>query len=79
LLVAVPVLLGSLARIPVGILADRFGGRLVFTFLMLLVIIPAFVTPMAGSYRQLLLSGFFLRIAAWLRSISITFVVLPTR
>src|ERR1700674_4626815 len=60
LLVAVPVLLGSLARIPVGMLADRFGGRLVFTILMLLVIVPAFVTPMAGSYEQLLLGGFFL-------------------
>ena len=27
LLVAIPVLLGSLARIPMGILTDRFGGR----------------------------------------------------
>src|SRR5579871_4787728 len=54
LMVAVPVLLGSLARIPVGMLADRFGGRLVFSVLMLLVCIPAFLTPMAGSYSQLL-------------------------
>src|SRR5579863_2676280 len=63
LLVAVPVLLGSLARIPVGMLADRFGGRLVFSCLMLLVCIPAFVTPLSGSYQQLLLSGFFLGLA----------------
>ena len=34
LLVAVPVLLGSLARLPMGILTDRFGGRLVFTALL---------------------------------------------
>ena len=27
LLVAVPVLLGSLARLPIGMLADRLGGR----------------------------------------------------
>jgi len=33
LLVAVPVLLGSLARLPTGILTDRFGGRIVFTLL----------------------------------------------
>ena len=31
LLVAVPVLLGSLARLPMGMLTDRFGGRLVFS------------------------------------------------
>src|SRR5215207_9308135 len=33
LLVAVPVLLGSLARLPMGILTDRFGGRVMFTLL----------------------------------------------
>ena len=36
-LVAVPVLLGSLARLPMGMLTDRFGGRLVFTVLFFLV------------------------------------------
>jgi MFS transporter, NNP family, nitrate/nitrite transporter len=41
LLVAVPMLLGSLARLPVGMLADRFGGRAVFAALMLLVAVPA--------------------------------------
>ena len=35
-LVAVPVLLGSLARIPMGMLTDRFGGRIVFSALMFL-------------------------------------------
>src|SRR5690349_5581308 len=40
LLVAVPVLLGSLARIPMGILTDRFGGRKVFTALLLFTLLP---------------------------------------
>ena len=40
LLIAVPVLLGSLGRLPVGLLADRFGGRAVFTALMLLAALP---------------------------------------
>ena len=34
LLVAVPVLLGSLARILMGALTDRFGGRWIFCILM---------------------------------------------
>ena len=34
LLVAVPVLLGSLARLPMGMLTDRFGGRIMFALLM---------------------------------------------
>ena len=52
-LVAVPVLLGSLARIPIGMLADRFGGQLVFTALMFFVVIPVALVPAAGSYRNL--------------------------
>ena len=63
LLIAVPVLLGSLARIPVGMLADRFGGRRVFALLMLLVSIPAWLTPLARNYNELLLAGFFLGLA----------------
>src|SRR5512146_1928006 len=39
-LVAVPVLLGALARIPMGMLTDRFGGRAVFTILMFFVAVP---------------------------------------
>jgi len=48
------VLLGSLGRLPVGMLADRFGGRLVFSLLMLLVAVPAWLVPNAVSFRGLL-------------------------
>jgi NNP family nitrate/nitrite transporter-like MFS transporter len=63
LLVAVPVLLGSLGRLPVGMLADRFGGRAVFTAVMLMVAVPAWLVPMADSYERLLAVAFFLGIA----------------
>ncbi len=62
-LVAVPVLLGALARIPVGLLADRFGGRWVFSILMVAVAIPAWLVPAASSYRSLLVVAFFLGLA----------------
>src|SRR3546814_1326724 len=35
LLVGMPILTGALSRLPLGILADRIGGRIVFTVLML--------------------------------------------
>ena len=41
--IAIPVLLGSLGRIPLGILTDRFGGRIIFSLVMLFSIIPAFL------------------------------------
>jgi nitrate/nitrite transporter NarK len=49
-LVAVPVLLGALARIPIGMLADRFGGRVVFTVLMFFVAVPVALVPAATSF-----------------------------
>src|SRR6188508_2564158 len=53
LLVAVPVLLGSLARLPMGILTDRFGGRLVFTALIAFSSVAAFVVSLTSSYGSL--------------------------
>src|SRR5688500_12306405 len=53
LLIAVPVLLGSLARIPLRILTDRFGGRIVFTVLFFVVAISAALVPLAGDFNQL--------------------------
>src|SRR5215217_7978813 len=60
LLVSVPVLLGSIGRFPVGLLADRFGGRAVFAVLLVLTAIPAWLVPAAKSYEDLLTVAFFL-------------------
>jgi NNP family nitrate/nitrite transporter-like MFS transporter len=62
-LVAVPVLLGSLARLPIGMLTDRFGGRLIFSLLFLFVAVAAWLVPHAESYPQLLGFGFLLGLA----------------
>jgi NNP family nitrate/nitrite transporter-like MFS transporter len=40
MMIAVPVLLGSLLRIPLGVMTDRYGGRRVFTGLMAVTLIP---------------------------------------
>ena len=63
LLVAVPVLLGALARIPVGLLTDRFGGRIVFTVLFVIVAAPTWLTASAHTYAQLVTCAFFLGLA----------------
>lgn len=49
LLIAVPVLLGSVFRIPMGILTDRFAGRIVFTALMAFSIVPVLFMGTADS------------------------------
>jgi NNP family nitrate/nitrite transporter-like MFS transporter len=60
--IAVPVLLGSLGRIPLGMLTDRFGGRRVFSAVMLCTIVPAVLMGFVSSYSQLLLFGVFVGI-----------------
>jgi NNP family nitrate/nitrite transporter-like MFS transporter len=47
------VILGALARIPAGLLTDRFGGRLIFALLILISAAAAFLVPHAGSYSTL--------------------------
>jgi MFS transporter, NNP family, nitrate/nitrite transporter len=63
LMVAIPVLLGALGRIPAGMLADRFGGRRVFAALLILAAIPATFIGVSNNYFQLIGLGLFLGIA----------------
>jgi len=60
---AVPVLLGSLGRIPLGMLTDRFGGRLTFSAVMAFSIVPAILMGFVTETWQLLFCGFFAGIA----------------
>ena len=71
---AIPVLLGSLGRIPLGLLTDRFGGRKVFTATMTASVFAALLMGEVNSYSQLLLFGFFTGIALASFSIGVAFV-----
>jgi NNP family nitrate/nitrite transporter-like MFS transporter len=71
---AIPVLLGSLGRIPLGMLADRLGGRKVFTWTMVLSVAAAVLMGKVQSYPQLLLFGFFTGIALASFSVGVAFV-----
>ena len=76
LLVAVPVLVGSLGRIVVGALTDRYGGRVMFPLISALTILPVlFIAFFAlDSYALLLVGGFFLGIAGTVFAVGVPFV-----
>lgn len=57
LLTATPVLTGALFRLPLGIWTDRFGGRAVMTFLLLICAPPVWLTSYANQFWQFLLLG----------------------
>jgi len=49
-LIGIPVLSGSIMRLPLGMLTDKYGGRPVYTILMLLTAIPMFMLSTANDY-----------------------------
>lgn len=71
--IAVPILLGSLGRIPLGILTDRFGGRLIFPLVMAASIIPALLIGSATSFAAVVAYGFFIGIALASFSVGVAF------
>jgi len=76
LLVAVPVIVGSLGRIPVGALADRFGGRVMSPLVAVATIVPVLFLGSLGldSYVTLLFGGFFLGIGGTAFAVGVPFV-----
>jgi len=72
-LVATPILTGSLTRLPLGLLSDRFGGRLVFFIQMLLVAIPTYGLAFATEYWQYLVVGLFVGLAGGSFAIGIAY------
>src|SRR5689334_5740772 len=74
LLVAIPVLLGSLARLPMGVLTDRYGGRAIFSILMAVVAIPVWMVPQQATYSGLLIVAFLLGLAGSSFAIGVGYV-----
>src|SRR5699024_3155213 len=76
LLVAVPVIVGSLGRIPVGALTDAYGGRIMFVMISVATIVPVLVIGFfeVHSYVGRLIGGFSLGIAGTTFAVGVPFV-----
>jgi NNP family nitrate/nitrite transporter-like MFS transporter len=74
LLAATPVLTGSLIRVPLGILTDRYGGRIVFFILMLVTVIPIWLMSYATQYWHFLTLGLFVGLAGGSFSVGTPYV-----
>jgi NNP family nitrate/nitrite transporter-like MFS transporter len=62
-LVALPVLTGSLFRLPIGMWTDKYGGRIVFFVLMVSTIIPIWLISVGTEYWHYLVTGLFVGVA----------------
>lgn len=57
-LLGIPILSGSIFRLPIGILTDKYGGKIVFSILLLLCSIPLFLLPFADSFWSFAILSF---------------------
>jgi NNP family nitrate/nitrite transporter-like MFS transporter len=76
LLVAVPVIVGSLGRIVVGALTDVHGGRVMFPLISAITIVPVLFLGFFAldSYALVLVGGFFLGIGGTVFAVGVPFV-----
>ncbi len=73
ILIATPILTGSIARLPVGMLTDKYGGRIVYFLLMLATILPLWFIGNATEYWQFIVLGLFVGIAGASFSVGIAY------
>ncbi|WEH33213.1 MFS transporter [Streptomyces sp. AM 4-1-1] len=75
LLVAVPVIVGSLGRVPVGALTDRFGARVMFPLVSAFTVVPVLLLiPAKDSFAAMLVVGFLLGLGGTTFAIGIPLV-----
>ncbi|RFO97277.1 MFS transporter [Rhodoferax lacus] len=74
LLMATPVLTGSLIRVPLGIWTDRFGGRIVMATLMAVTVPAIWLMGYATAYWHFLVIGLFVGLAGGSFSVGTPYV-----
>jgi MFS transporter, NNP family, nitrate/nitrite transporter len=72
LVTAVPVILGSILRIPLGFYANQFGARTLFLLSFILLIFPIYYISIANSLKDLLIGGLFLGVGGAVFSVGVT-------
>ena len=74
LLVATPILTGSLTRLFLGILAEQYGGRRVFTLVMLTSAAATWLLTSVSTYTGYLLTALALGVAGGSFAVGVSFV-----
>ena len=69
---AVPVILGSILRVPIGYWTNRFGARWIFLISLLFLLLPVYYLSLADSFFDLILSGLLLGVGGAIFSAGVT-------
>ncbi|NOZ42202.1 MAG: NarK/NasA family nitrate transporter, partial [Alphaproteobacteria bacterium] len=74
ILVATPILTGSLSRIFLGVWADQYGGRIVYTFQMIITAFATFLLTKVSTYPMFLLAALGVGLAGGSFAVGIAYV-----
>lgn len=69
---AIPILFGSVMRVPVGYWTNRYGARKLFAISFILLLAPVYWVSQANSFGDLIIGGFFLGIGGAVFSVGVT-------
>lgn len=72
LVTAIPVVLGSVLRIPLGYYANVVGARLVFLASFIILLFPVFYLSRASTMTDLIIGGLFLGVGGAVFSVGVT-------
>lgn len=72
IILAIPVILGSILRIPIGYYTNLIGSRLVFLISFIILIFPVFYLSQATSTTGLMIAGFFIGLGGAVFSVGVT-------
>lgn len=74
LLIATPILTGSLSRLILGIWTEQYGGKIVFTIIMLLSSISIWILTLATTYYQFILIALGIGLSGGSFAVGVTYV-----
>lgn len=69
---AIPVLLGSILRIPLGYWTNRYGARKLFIINFMVLLVPVYYISTADSFADLIVGGLLLGIGGAIFSVGVT-------
>ncbi|PTG29878.1 MFS transporter [Staphylococcus capitis] len=72
IILAIPVILGSVLRVPFGYLTNIIGAKWVFFSSFIVLLFPIFVLGQAQSTTMLIICGFFLGVGGAIFSVGVT-------
>lgn len=74
ILISTPILTGSLSRLFLGILTEQYGGKIIFTILMLISAANAWMLADANQYYQFIIIALGIGLAGGAFSVGVTYV-----